>query len=74
MYMRGSWHVSADDCGVGVVGADGDVNNVASGLSAMSECWNLKKNAFTQNFFGFLFLARELRCDPLQSETLRFVL
>ena len=56
MYMRGSWHVSADDCGVGVVGADGDVNNVASGLSAMSECWNLKKKThLCKSFFRFYF-------------------
>ena len=59
MYMRGSWHVSADDCGVGVVGADGDVNNVASGLSAMSECWNLKKKRIYANLFlGFIFSQR----------------
>ena len=45
MYMRGSWHVSAYDCGVGVVcvgsagvGADGAVNKPLSGFSAMLQC------------------------------------
>ena len=60
MYMRDSWHVSADDCGVGVVcvgsagvGAVGAVNKPLSGLSAMLQCLmdglqNAKKNAFTR--------------------------
>lgn len=55
MYMRDSWHVSADDCGVGVVcvgsagvGAVGAVNKPLSGFSAMSDLGKLKKNAFTR--------------------------
>ena len=55
VYMRDSWHVSADDCGVGVVcvgsagvGAVGAVNKPLSGFSAMSDLRKLKKNTFTQ--------------------------
>ena len=63
MYMRGSWHVSADDCGVGVVdvdspaaGADGAVNKPLSGFSAMLQClkaglWNAKKTRSRDNVF-----------------------
>ena len=64
MYMRDSWHVSADDCGVGVVcvgsagvGAVGAVNKPLSGFSAMlqgiAEC--KKKRVHAIMFFRFYF-------------------
>lgn len=79
MYMRGSWHVSADDCGVGVVdvdspsaGADGAVNKPLSGFSAMlqgiAEC--KKKTRSRDNvFLGFIFSQR----TQMQPATIRNV-